>query len=185
MFKGDPTFRNERQAHRIDLELLGMEARSILKSIRTEHLKLSQSNQVAQSDLHYFRARYNYYKLSLLRLDESEKDLLNPVLKGFKEAIQSLERNSFEAENHAPEPTPFLAPVSVKTPEPAEDLAEREARPPQEALQALSQNSELEKAENELRLIQLALRAEASTENNELISEAVSRVLKRLKRCQS
>ncbi len=71
---------------------LGIESRSILKSITTEESKLLQSKQVTKSDLHYFRARYNYYRLSLLRLPQEERRALEPHLGRFLGRIIEAER---------------------------------------------------------------------------------------------
>lgn len=97
---------------------LGPEARSILKSIQTEDAKMQGSSSLARSDLHYFRARFNYYRLSLLRLLPEEKSILEPVLAQFLHRIVGFEREMGSGE---PNFTPFLAPVERA----AEKLPER------------------------------------------------------------
>jgi hypothetical protein len=114
MLQEDPQMGSPSPIVRVDLNELGMEAQSILKSIRTEHAKLMQSPSIALSDLHYFRARHNYYRLSLVRLLTSERKMLEPVLGKFREAIFEVERR-FEQGGSVLEPsksvTPFLTPV--------------------------------------------------------------------------
>lgn len=195
MFHGDPTFKSPSQKVSVDLELLGMEARSILRSIRTEHAKLTQAESVAQSDLHYFRARYNYYKLSLLRLDEGEKQMLEPVLKLLKTSIIAAERVSFESVQEE-EPAPFLAAVERKSvqSEPApvrsSDQAERatektKAASSAMALQSLEAKTGLEAIESELQLVRLALSGEINPQAKTVLAQSIDRVIDKIKKLNS
>lgn len=147
---------------------LGIEARSILKSIQTEHSKLKQSSSIAQSDLHYFRARFNYYRLSLTRLLPKERESLEPHLSSFYEEIAALESGQatgLEVER----PTPFLEPVEPK-PEPEVRVTEEVASPASVSKEAIDQ----------LKLLRLALEAEPSKSGNQLIAHQLDTVIQRL-----
>lgn len=171
---------------KLQLDQLGMEARSILKSIRTEHAKLDQSKAVATQDLHYFRARYNYYRLSLMRLTSEERKLLEPFLSEFRASI--VKREAFagnEAEAPEAQVTPFLAPVDEKvepepTPEPEAVDSVAHDQPDQEEREVPVSEDLKASLRSELSLVKLALGAKASAESNEIISQAVDRMLKKL-----
>jgi len=173
--------RNERvtsETIRIDLDMLGMEARSVFRSIRTEQNKLTQSGQVSRTDLSYFHARYNYYKLSLMRLDPIERQILEPVLGMFREKLATWETGSAER----PQPTAFLTSVE----KPVERIVEKVV-PAKVEVSEDDDLVELPKSESdrsailaELDLISIALEAEASNQRNSVIKSAVDRVRKLL-----
>jgi hypothetical protein len=166
---------------KVDIDLLGMEARSIFKSIRTENTKLLQADRSARSDLSYFKARHNYYKLSILRLDPIERQILEPVLAKFRRHIQDWEMG---IQVQTP-PTPFLAAVEqAVTPVPessdeadlnltAVPVTRSELAKPKSETSATALRSEIE-------LIQVALSAEASNERNQVIRSALDRIKERL-----
>jgi len=173
--------RNERvtsETIRIDLDMLGMEARSVFRSIRTEQNKLTQSGQVSRTDLSYFHARYNYYKLSLMRLDPIERQILEPVLGMFREKLAAWETGSAER----PQPTAFLTPVEkpvaekpvVEKPAPAKiEVAEEE-----DVVELPKNEMNRDAILAELDLISIALSAEASNQRNATIKLAVDRIRK-------
>lgn len=173
----EPADRIHSEALRINLEHLGMEARSILRSIRTEHGKLAQSPQLARSDLHYFRARHNYYRLSLMRLEPLERQILEPVLAKFRDKIHESERGgseSRELEKREAQPTPFLAPVELEAKEPAvKESSIPELREPSKT--SVSE-SVLKSILMELELVEIALTAEASNERNRVIQSGIHRI---------
>lgn len=151
----------------VDEVRLSMEARSIYKSIQTERTKLVQSSNLSRSDLHYFRARFNYYRLSLLRLDPEEKQTLEPILSQFLEKI--VER---EGEGERPAP-PFLEAVE-KTP--PHQTKHAESAPVFEK-PALIRESSLN---DELQLVRLALSAEPSAKTNQLLIRKLDQIIESL-----
>lgn len=193
MTQEDPDMGQPANIIRVDLNELGMEAQSILKSIRTENTKLCQSKSLAQSDVHYFRARHNYYRLSLLRLLPAERKMLEPVLAKLRENILNREaRMGQPFEQDAEAITPFITPVEdspivqnmasqsvsassaaiessqpVSTPEAAEQTRAVPAR----LLKDLSE---------ELELMELALEAKPSEERNQKLIRAVQRIRRNL-----
>jgi len=180
--------RNERvtsETVRIDLDMLGMEARSVFRSIRTEQNKLTQSGHVSRTDLSYFHARYNYYKLSLMRLDPIERQILEPVLGMFREKLATLETGSAEM----PQPTAFLTSVEKRTvaeekhapvtPIPASAVSVTAPLPEDEELiENPKVGIKREAILAELDLISIALSAEASNQRNSVIKLAIDRVRK-------
>jgi len=160
---------------------LGMEAQSILKSIETETQKLQQFDVLARTDRHYFRARFNYYKLSILRLRSEERAHLEPKIGKFFGLIMEKEL----ASDAVPEVvhTPFLEAVkSPSSPVPAQpsSFASRPASySAPESPKGPSRSSH--EVVSELQLIRLALQANPSIEGNRLLGEALERVIAKLK----
>ncbi len=180
--------------------LLGIESRSILKSIQTEYTKLSQSALLTRSDLHYFRARYNYYRLSLLRLPQEERVVLEPFLGRFIEQIISAEGR----DGGAPEaPPPFLqsvtpakqgnatvpgnvvesvglsAPVNLASPR--QDIrvsAQREIS----ASTISGEGEALRQAVSELQLLKLSLQAELGSESKKILADSIDRIIFRIEK---
>jgi|GEM_PF-5039456 len=188
MYQGDPTiYTRSSDVHPSAEHQLGIEARSILKSIQTEHAKLSQSGFVARSDLHYFRARYNYYRLSLMRLIPDERCLLEPVLFSFRSKIvekeAQLESGTPAEESKAPF-TPFLSPVEKN------DVVQKEEKNPFSELEKKLPDLEDKKPSfqedlarellSELSLVRMALTSRVSSEGNQIIADAVDRVICKL-----
>ncbi|TVQ77681.1 MAG: hypothetical protein EA369_08845 [Bradymonadales bacterium] len=190
---------------KIDLSQLGSEAQSMLRSIRTENAKLCQAKALAQSDVHYFRARHNYYRLSLRHLQNEERKLLEPVLVKFRENIWDCESRLGLALKEGRESiTPFLTPVEQENPAPApvSPPAEKEAyekeilsefQPSKEVFnEALPQKRAvgaeqpealagfLKDLGEEMELIQFALEGKASQEKNAKYSRAIGRLRVRL-----
>lgn len=203
MFQGDPTISNSVNSSKP--KLLGMEAQSILKSIRTEHSKMLQSKSIARSDLHYFRARHNYYRLSLMRLEPHEREGLEGVLQEFRSKISEIEALTIDGPMETVH-TPFLAPVEtsepeLKKPDPASDRITSTSQPKTQPVVEQPSSSpafvEMKVSSNtlsealvdefvsELSLLQLALKAEASNQNNAICSAAVERVVQKLKSLKS
>lgn len=177
MFQGDPGLKNSEKA--LETAELGMEARSILKSIRTEDAKLAQALHLTRSDLHYFRARFNYYRLSLMRLSDGEREGIEPVLSSFYEKIVAKESQWSEGDEQQP-PTPFLAPV--------EDAAEERAEPtpssPENKIAEGPAEGRSEKVSSSnshlitrLSLLKVALQAPPSKENNDLMAKTLDELL--------
>jgi hypothetical protein len=173
---------------------LGMEAQSILKSIETETQKLQQFDVLARTDRHYFRARFNYYKLSILRLRSEERAHLEPKIGKFFGLIMEKEL----ASDAVPEVvhTPFLEAVKppsspvfrtpsepvldVKVPAQPSSFASRPASySAPESPKGPSRSSH--EVVSELQLIRLALQANPSIEGNRLLGEALERVIAKLK----
>lgn len=151
--------------------LLGIEAKSILRSIQTEDLKLEQSPQLSRSDLHYFRARYNYYRLSLLRLPPEERSVLEPFMGRFYDRIMRTELNS----GTIPEsPRPFLQSVAKPT---VPDAGNVSQTPAPSFSNSLSKNADII---SELRLIKLSLAADLSPEAKKILAESIDRVISKL-----
>lgn len=177
MFQGDPTIREGfRKTHS---ESLGMEARSILKSIQTETAKLEQSEDLARSDLHYFRARFNYYRLSLMRLLPAEREILEPVLSHFMELIAAREINGHEklaASNPSRSPA-FLEKVVEKFPQQNSE-AQKVLNYRNEGLSS----SMKEELISELSVLKMALSAEASNQGNRHIARSLEKVIDRISR---
>lgn len=171
---------------------LGLEARSILKSIETETVKLKQYEFLSRTDRHYFRARFNYYKLSILRLRQEERDFIEPKLIEFH---QDIAQREFESGGDPSEVThaPFLH--AVKKGEPVPGLIEPSglastslrSEPPRmtwkaEASVAPSSDSEFAQALiGELSMVRLALQASPSHDNNRIIGEAIDRAMSRVR----
>lgn len=147
---------------------LGMEARAILKSIQTEDVKLSHAKNLTRSDRHYFRARYNYYKLCLLRLRSEERRAIEPVLSSFHQKIGELER----VDDASREVTPFLHSVGK------EDVKVMKEHP-KTNLNLTRENRE--DIVSQLSLLQLALSAELTAASKKVLSDNVTRVVKQLK----
>lgn len=189
MFRGDSFIKE----HSIDEESakLGMEARSILKSIQTEESKLQYSANLTRSDRHYFRARADYYRLSLKRLPTEERLILEPSLARFNEKIIRLELEDGVVEA---KPIPFLAQVEKSTFEktsdrPAEKVFENSI-PLSSSMSAplaefktsgaLSSQS-LDEMISQLSLVQLALSADINAESRRILADGLERVIQRLK----
>jgi hypothetical protein len=156
---------------------LGMEARSIWRSIQTESSKLEQSGSLARSDLHYFRARFNYYRLSLLRLTPAEREVLEPLLSEFMELIAAREAENQDALSpKLPATPPFLESVPEKQPAVSPDLnqtissAARQIQPDVSRVDVL----------NRLQVIQMALQAPASQAGNQVIAKSLSSIIDNL-----
>ena len=156
---------------------LGMEARSILRSIQTESSKLEQASLLARSDLHYFRARFNYYRLSLLRLSPNERGVLEPILSHFMELIAAREAENQES----------LSPKLPSTPPFLESVAERQKKEPfaldDQASPASNKQAEAKTAHDilgHLQLIQMALQAPATSSGNQIIAKQVSHIIQEL-----
>jgi len=199
MFQRDPNFKalNKEMEQKELSDVLGMEAKSILRSIQTEHSKLVQSASLSHSDLHYFRARYNYYRLSLLRLEDSERQTLQKSLNAFRTQIAEAEiggKSSQKAEKIAP--APFLEEVTQKQnfveeevsrelPPQTQREVEELQKPVSEARSSssskLEKNVDKESVLSELHLLQIALMAEASNERNAVCAAAVSRLIQKIK----
>jgi hypothetical protein len=171
---------------------LGIEARSILKSLETEAAKLGQFEVLTRTDRHYFRARFNYYKLSILRLRGEEREVLEPMLQSFHEKIIQRE---FELESQDFKPTPFLEAVPksepVRAPRPApsaESKIEPRVEPrfeslpePDGILSTRSPRGALQQIAQELALVRLALEAEPNRTSQKIIAQAVDRMLETIK----
>lgn len=197
MFQGDPKFRglNSEVMQKDSADILGMEAKSILRSIQTEHSKLVQSAALSHSDLHYFRARYNYYRLSLLRLEDSERQSLQKALNLFRSQIAEAEiggKTSNRVEESAP--APFLEEVTAKAARPEidcssesiiaverDEFSEVKTAVPANT-PALQKTGEPKKEAilSELNLLQIALSAEASNDRNSICSQAISRLIQKV-----
>ena len=149
--------------------VLGMEARSILKSIQTEASKMAHSGIPTRTDLHYFRARYNYYKLTILRLADSEKQIINPVLADFLDHLVIAEGKLSEKSMEAP---PFLATVAPQVKQAKKELEMVEEERKEEVLHHADQSRWLA----EIALLRLALQAPASRENNDIVVRALDRL---------
>lgn len=156
---------------------LSMEARSILRSIQTESSKLEQANLLARSDLHYFRARFNYYRLSLLRLSPHERSVLEPILSHFMELIAAREAENQES----------LSPKLPSTPPFLESVAERQKKESVVFDEPVTAKPErLEEAKvacdilGNLQVIQMALQAPASASGNQIIAKQISHLIREL-----
>jgi hypothetical protein len=159
---------------RDDFSVLGMESRSILKSIQTEEAKLVQSQHLTRSDLHYFKARHNYYRLSLLRLPSDERSLLEPSLGRFFEKISRFESREGASEEKAP---PFIHSVDKR-----ELLKALEPMPEPLSQKTKSlENSLGEEILSQLQLIRLALTGDVSSESKKVLCDGVDRIISRLK----
>ena len=165
MFHGETrTDRASQEGIRIDLEVLGFEARSILRSIRTEHSKLCQLGQVSSPDLPYFKARFNYYRLSLMRLDPYEKSLLEPVLNKFRDRIAEVEKGDITPNTEISLSSKSEATENEKFVEPESD----------------ARSISLKEIAEELHLVEIALMAECSAERNQTIRRAVEKIRKNI-----
>jgi len=198
MFQGDTHIQGgldqERKAPDSQSSSLGPEARSILRSIQTENVKLLQSAQLSKSDLHYFRARFNYYRLSLMRLVSDERGLLEPALGEFRANIVVREAGVESGQKYEVKSTPFLAPVEAAMASPsvesvpakpqAPSLPKVEAviESPPKVSRGTSPGQGLEELRRDLRLLQLALRSATSVEENQILSDSVGSILRRIDR---
>jgi hypothetical protein len=158
---------------------LGMEARSILKSIRTEESKLLYSSNLTRSDRHYFRARADYYRLSLKRLPTEERIYLEPSLARFNERITRLEHEDGIVEA---KPLPFLAPVE-KTSVDSQILAASENLSLPEIKTTLPNfpSQVISETISQLSLVQMALSADINADSRRILAEGLERVIDRLK----
>lgn len=166
-----------------EASVLGMESRSILKSIQTEEAKLVQSNHLTRSDLHYFRARHNYYRLSLLRLPSEERSVLEPVLGRFFERILNFEERDESALERSP--APFLQ--TVERPPPSRSLtmvtpgsSNPRAADPLPGMPSISSSTLLEVV-SQLQLVRLALGGDFGPDGKKILIEGMDRVLQKLK----
>lgn len=200
MFQEDPQMGSPSAIIRIDLSELGMEAQSILKSIRTEHGKLAQSQNLALSDLHYFRARYKYYRLSLMRLLPNERKSLEPVLDKFREAIYEVERSFEDSGSFEPKQsvTPFIVPVeevvessstSAFVSRPAPETKNLTASPAKSDSNVGSQigsstsaSALIAELRSELELIDMALEAPISEQRKQTIQKNIKRIIRQLEK---
>lgn len=176
MFNGDFILHDPDLNDPLALARLGPEARSILKSIQTEDTKLQSSTSPARSDLHYFRARFNYYRLSLLRLLPEEKSVLEPILARFLHRIVA-----FEGDVGTPESsfTPFLAPVEKFV---APRASPQAASAPAAANTPLkSSRSNAEEIISQLHLIKMALASDIDALGRRALSDGLERVIQSLK----
>jgi len=158
---------------------LGMEARSILKSIETEDSKLVHASALTRSDRHYFRARYNYYRLCLIRLNPEERAGLEPSLSRFLAHISGLEAKEDAVDLE--KPSAFLGPVqSVSKPSNSRPEAPRQSFSDHPLKSADSLNLDTLKADivAQLTLVQLALKAEATPESQRIVIQGIERVIK-------
>ena len=171
MYQGDPTINGTQSDHdQMKLDSLGMEAKAILKSIQTEDSKLQQSGQLMRSDLHYFRARFNYYRLSLMRLLPEERKTLEPVLSNFRCHIVENEAGVGDSKSEASY-TPFLAPVENKS-SPGPKLPEGAV------VSSKAQASDA--VLNDLRLVRLALTGQISPDSAPILIQALDRVIAKI-----
>ena len=155
-------------------EQLGMEARSILKSIQTEHSKLVHAKQLTRSDRHYFRARHNYYKSSLLRLTATEQKILEPLLTEFHHQISKLEIGQEVIKSNEERSAPFL------------QLVETSEKPENNFSIGNSifsnQKGELRSVVHQLQLIKLAFSAELSVQGQKIVEMGLDRALLELEK---
>jgi hypothetical protein len=154
--------------------ILGMESRSILKSIQTEEAKLAQSTHPTRSDLHYFRARHNYYRLSLLRLPAEERDLLEPVLGRFFERIVTFEQLADGPIEKTP--APFLQTVEKKI-----EVLKSPSVINSPVLSAPVPTVMLDEVISQLQLVRLALTGEYSIEAKKVLCDGLDRIISKLK----
>ncbi len=170
-------------------EILGIEARSILKSLETESSKLGQFQSLSRTDRHYFRARFNYYKLSILRLRSEEREFLEPRLQTFHEQIVQRE---FEIESQDLRPTPFLEAVPslsiaastlppASAPVPVPNHSHTLVLPASNSSSAAMSNSLAQDLINELQMLKMALQAKPSEDGQKIIAAGVDRILEKLK----
>lgn len=170
-------------------EILGIEARSILKSLETESSKLSQFQSLSRTDRHYFRARFNYYKLSILRLRSEEREYLEPRLQTFHEQIVQRE---FEIESQDLRPTPFLEAVpslsipASSLPPPSVSAAHSNSShtlvlPASQSMSASISGLPVQDLINELQMLKMALQAKPSEDGQKIIAAGVDRILEKLK----
>lgn len=183
MFSGDFTVQDLSLDDPFAIAQLGPEARSILKSIQTEDAKLKSSGQPARSDLHYFRARFNYYRLSLLRLQPEEKSVLEPVLARFLHHIVNLESEAGEGERGV---TPFLAPVEKYSPPRTTTTTSSAAVPPTTAYTSAATQPRATRLANEeilsqLHLIKMALASDIDALGRKALSDGLDRVIHSLR----
>lgn len=175
----------------IDFEAhLGIEAKSILKSIETEATKLRQFDGLSRTDRHYFRARFNYYKLSILRLREKEREILEPRLIEFHQQITQRE---FETGGDPSDVqhTPFLEAVKPVKVEPVVEMPKikvPDVPPPGFILNSnhhsaapVAQPFDRDAVLSELAILKLALKAQPTIEGQKVISDCVDRIIARLK----
>jgi hypothetical protein len=180
MFNGDFTIQDAEMYDPIAIAKLGPEARSILKSIQTEDSKLQSASQPARSDLHYFRARFNYYRLSLLRLLPEEKAVLEPVLATFLHRIVA-----FEGDAGAGQPgvTPFL--TTVEKLSSSRPTTERTVvQPTSSATNSSSSRatrSTTEELISQLHLIKMALASDIDGTGRKALSDGLERVIQTLR----
>lgn len=178
---------------------LGIESRSILKSIQTEESKLVQAHQLTRSDLHYFRARYHYYRLSLLRLPPEERSVLEPVLARFFGRIQKAESASSDLVDKPAPPFIHAVPALQSTKEAIAtssmnfqgDLHLPSALEREEAARMLAQSEKptavssnqslLDEVVGQLQLVRLALTAETTPEAKRILCEGVDRTIAKLR----
>ena len=168
MYSGDPRFFDSNK----QVEL-GMEARSILKSIRTEESKLVSSPNVSSSDLYYFRARHNYYKLSLLRLSQEERSAVEPDLARFQQKIANFEEGASKLIKKE-KVTPFLEAV-----EPQKNGVKETPKSLEIDSDENSRNSSSE-MKSQLSLIRLALSSDLSISSKQVVIEGLDRLIAKL-----
>ncbi len=171
--------------------LLGIESRSILKSILTEEAKLTQSSTITRSDLHYFRARYNYYRLSLLRLLPEERGILEPVLGRFFEKINRSENSEGISPDgkaaapfiHAVERPAVLRSESQKVVSRPSELSVLSVNPEVSAPKPSSIQSELmDDIIGQLQLVKIGLTADITPEARRILVDGVERLIGKLQK---
>ncbi len=162
------------------IERLGIEARSILKSIETETVKLKQFEVMSRTDRHYFRARFNYYKLSILRLRSEERDFLEPRLVSFYQEICQREIEGGNDPTDLPRPTAILEPVPTAPKAVERPLSVSSKGDLLPSLEASPTPKDLKVTVQELQLIRMALQAEPSKTGQQMISAALDRVISQL-----
>lgn len=162
---------------------LSIEAKSILKSVQTEDAKLSQSSNLTRSDFHYFRARFNYYRLSLMRLPGNEREVLEPVLGRF---LDKITQNEVAAHTENPvleKPRPFLEAVGSQA---LKVVPEKSAEPVLEPIPTQIEKSAPLRADlskkliSQLKMIKMALQAEPTKEGQKTLSEGIDRMIDHL-----
>jgi len=155
-----------------DLSILGIEARSILKSIETETQKLIQFDSLSRTDRHYFRARFNYYKLSILRLRSDEREILEPKLVVFHQDICQREFES-GADPSDVKHAPFLDVVR-------KEISSSHPRPSRETATSIAADLQ-ESLVSELSMVKLALQAKPSADSQRIIADAIDRMILKLR----
>lgn len=185
MFNGDFTIRDwELGEDPVALAKLGPEARSILKSIQTEDSKLMSAASPTRSDVHYFRARFNYYRLSLLRLLPEEKSTLEPTLSKFLGHIVKFEMEGGSADQ--PAVTPFLTSVAREprgfaAPAPTVASASPAGGQNQRPTDAVAPLNSAQDVISQLTLIKMALASDIDHSARKILAEGLDRVIVRLK----
>lgn len=159
--------------------VLGIEARSILKSIETETQKLLQFDSLSRTDRHYFRARFNYYKLSILRLRAEEREVLEPKLVTFHQDICQRE---FEGGGDPSDVkhAPFLDVVRKEMSHSRVPGLIDEAPKANHIEGGISYQLQ-EALVSELSIVKLALQAKPSADGQKIIADAIDRMISKLK----